>query len=932
MGRFFLICLSFLLLGVVLRSQRKMPHQLNFLLQKANRLYTLHQPTPTDDSTALAIFLLLADQLPPGPYTDSLSADCMIKAANIHQGYQRYTDANLLYHRALSRAFNVRLIRYEAWLYLGSSHYFHNLIDSAQIYFEKAALLVNASGTETALYPELDRLYNSLGAIYFESANYSQAQNYFERARYFTNPTAPGYQEIITGIESNIANCYMKRARHDTALKILQQLIPVSSQREIIRQNMAHAWYELGVHDSAMAIYRQLKPLSGLSRVIALNNIGRIYMARGEWSKAEKVFDSSISENKRISPLIRNKEEALAYLYRCRLARQQGLIDEALDWVDEGIREIHLDFDRAGARDLPDDISRSVSPITLAQLLREKAELLLERFRKTGSRSDMEACLRAYRKSIQTARYIRISFDNDEAKLFFNEQQKSVFEDALNAAIEAGRYQLPYHNDFLYFLENYKGTVLHQHLQTIDLKSRLAIPDSVKNRESELKQLLSFYISRINRSFAPDEVGRLQQKMLDVQVNLSRLQKTYEGDATYQLYRFQEVQKEYTVETVQQKLPPATALLHFFEGDSAWYLMAISAQTAKSVMLRKSDTLIQTLNQFLTDLNDRTEGRRFGSQQNSFRLYQSFVEPLNEVLHEVERWAVIPDGKLFYLPFETLQHSAKPNSYLLDKKVISYHYSVELLLEQNQHHERRLDMMKGLGMAPFNDFGDLATAEDWQPLPYSDQEIASTFTSLKGSIATRRHFLDSAGEFETLHLATHASTGVEDGANFIQFFPGDSLAGRLYMSEIYQLDLRHTQLVILSACETGYGSQLAGEGLHSLSRAFLYAGARGIIATLWKTEDRVAAYLMQRFHYHRENGAEPALSLTLAKRDLVSDVSISARYKTPNFWANFVYIGQLDKSQNKHAATKLLFVLTFIALVTCGFLLVKRHRRVARLP
>jgi CHAT domain len=82
----------------------------------------------------------------------------------------------------------------------------------------------------------------------------------------------------------------------------------------------------------------------------------------------------------------------------------------------------------------------------------------------------------------------------------------------------------------------------------------------------------------------------------------------------------------------------------------------------------------------------------------------------------------------------------------------------------------------------------------------------------------------------------------------------------------------------------------------SLSRAFLYAGSDGIISTLWKTEDKVTSFLMQRLHHHLNNQVPVSKALQMAKQDLLHDQSIGSQFKTPNYWANFIYVGKLESS------------------------------------
>src|ERR1041385_508618 len=106
------------------------------------------------------------------------------------------------------------------------------------------------------------------------------------------------------------------------------------------------------------------------------------------------------------------------------------------------------------------------------------------------------------------------------------------------------------------------------------------------------------------------------------------------------------------------------------------------------------------------------------------------------------------------------------------------------------------------------------------------------------------------------HLATHAIVSNDEPLNsFIAFYPSnDPNDYRLYAREIYNMDLDSTELVILSACETGTGKLVKGEGLMSLSRAFAYAGCPNIITSLWKAEDKATSFITRRLHVYLDKG------------------------------------------------------------------------------
>jgi CHAT domain-containing protein len=105
--------------------------------------------------------------------------------------------------------------------------------------------------------------------------------------------------------------------------------------------------------------------------------------------------------------------------------------------------------------------------------------------------------------------------------------------------------------------------------------------------------------------------------------------------------------------------------------------------------------------------------------------------------------------------------------------------------------------------------------------------------------------------------------------------------------EIFNLKL-NAELVVLSACETGLGKEVRGEGLIGLTRAFLYAGTPSVAVSLWKVEDRSTAELMARFYRHLKDGRTKAGALRQAQLDLIGD----KKFAHPYYWAPFVLVGE----------------------------------------
>lgn len=909
-----------------INAQHRTSKLSNKKYNQALQLYDLENPSEKTDSQALRTFLIVAKEaIAAGEY--NIAADCFIKAGNIHQTYKRFDTSGQLYHQALGLLKKLKddKLHYEAMLYLGSAHYFNNILDSARLYFELASdIAMNYSGSHL---PAQDILYNSLGAIYFESANYLQAKNYFEKALAVSSPdTDNDFQDALIGINSNIANCLQRLNQFDSALSIYKKLLTYNAPGEImniIKQNTAHTYFQLGQFDTALAIYKSLPAGNILNRIKALNDMGRIYMNRMQWQKSEIIFDSAIALNKRISSAIRNKDEAFAYLYRGQLADKQGLTDEAITWCNEALQEVHMNFRWKGAEDLPELVSQTVSPITLFEILRTKAYLLHKKFKSTLQTSFLKSALKTYRKAIETANFIKANFDNDEAKLFFNQNYQPIYSEAIEVAFEfyKTKREKSSLNDYIYILENYKGTVLYQNLQKIQLKSLAKVPDSIKAKEKTIKELIAVYTSRINNNAAETEAAQLQKKLSELHVELSRLQKKYENDDTYNLFRNQLYGNYKSLNSIQSNIDQETALISYFISDSLIYILAINKNDTQIEVVPNDSTLKSHFNFYLNELYHPTEGIRYNGHISSVWLYNSLVKPVESIIASRPKWVFIPSSFLYYLPFETLEVNKYKREYLILSKTVSYHYSFALLFQNNTHHidATRINY-ETAGFAPYSENDSNIIRSNLLQLPYSNDEFGPTVKNVYvSSKATKIKFLSEAHRFSLIHLATHASAA-DSVVNWIQFYPDitDESESKLFVQEIYNLYLPNTDLIILSACETAGGSTTYGEGLLSLSRAFMYAGSDGVISTLWKTEDKISAFLMTQFHKYLQQPLSVEKALQMAKIDLLKNKSIGSQYKTPNYWGNFIYLGKITRTNNKsdtHPKVLILFIVLAVFIL-----------------
>jgi len=149
-------------------------------------------------------------------------------------------------------------------------------------------------------------------------------------------------------------------------------------------------------------------------------------------------------------------------------------------------------------------------------------------------------------------------------------------------------------------------------------------------------------------------------------------------------------------------------------------------------------------------------------------------------------------------------------------------------------------------------------------------------------------------QYRIVHFATHGliNSRHSDLSGIVLSLvdeQGKPQNGFLRLYDIYNMNLS-ADLVVLSACQTALGKDIKGEGLVGLTRAFMYAGASRVVASLWRTEDRATAVLMNRFYESllAGNGMSPAAALRKAQLSMWQD----KRWKEPRYWAAFTLQGE----------------------------------------
>jgi CHAT domain-containing protein len=265
-------------------------------------------------------------------------------------------------------------------------------------------------------------------------------------------------------------------------------------------------------------------------------------------------------------------------------------------------------------------------------------------------------------------------------------------------------------------------------------------------------------------------------------------------------------------------------------------------------------------------------------------LWRVLLTPLASHLADCRQLIVVPHDRLHYLPFHALHDGT---GYLLERCQVTYLPAVSLLTWGDP---RAISLQSPLALIlACSDHGRLpGTLAEGRAIhaaltssSTSSRDIPTPLLRLDAeatSVCLRQH----APDCTLLHIAAH-SRFRHDNPLFSALHLGD---GPLLLADLDDLWLPGAPLVVLSACETGLGD-LRGSDVLGLSRAFLRAGARAILVSLWRVPDEATARLMETFYQRLARGTAPAEALRQAQRGLLAETG----YAHPRQWAGWVLVG-----------------------------------------
>ena len=649
-----------------------------------------------------------------------------------------------------------------------------------------------------------------------------------------------------------------------------------------------------------------------LIKAQAFSGLGKFYQAEKNWELGKEQFLQSIHYWEGVP--YQEDKIAVVYFNLGELSFLSDETEEALGYYDKGIsvlKEIDNNFE--------------FYPSLAIHLLAGKAQAIVSIASQSSNQEQtLELAYTSYEHAIVLLEKTFHGFDREATKILFKKNTYSIYEGALECLFklyEKGNDSALLKKVFYVMEESKARLILEQYLE-------LQFQQSLSGKNLKELQLIRNTLALLQSQLLEREATHGVESIPFMELH-SRLLET----EARKEYLLKKIGEEPTFESIGLIRSPDSlinnlklllntgsyeGLVSYYYGQNAIYGLSFSKDAESyfhkfPISSREQSLLISYHQELAGGYQNKNRVKQYRSlTQKALKIYQLFVKPMvNQILLlDKEKEGKIPnvvfltDGLLNFIPLETLLIDPAPDdfvgydrlNYILNKIGLSYAPSFRTLFWKKAPSISKVKkIMLAFGysdslrksISSLRIFGQNA-------LPGTSREIDSISHYLptkeyKGSNAKKTTFLKLIPNFLGVHLSLHG----EGNSNFQSrlIFPGGNREEDmiLYPHELLGLDLSG-QMVVLSACESGIGTYIEGEGMHSMANGFLQAGASSVLMSLWRVDDDFTVDLMANFYRHLSKRKSLDFAIHQAKKEFIS---LKGPYLSfPGNWGSFVLSGK----------------------------------------
>ena len=755
--------------------------------------------------------------------------------------------------------------------------------------YEKAYILRKQIGLESAEAATL----NSMGLLYYNLGELNRALDYYQQA-----------QSLLQRSESS--------ADLKTTALILNNIGQVYSEQGELEQ--AKETYEQALNYwNAIPERSDVRNIRG--KAATLNNQGYIYAQSNQFKLAQQTYNEALPLWQKIGDRTR---EASTLNNLCYVDFKQGNLAQALEICTQSLQIRQAVGDRT---------KEPLSLYYIAQIQREQGQL--------------EAAVKTLEAALEIIEDLRTKVDRQDLRTSFFASKQEYYEFYIDLLMQLHKQnpEKGYDGLALQASERARARSLLEILAESGGEVTSGIAPKLLQEKKELQQQLSA-LEQLRVRLLSSEHTEEQRKTINTEIdNLLQQYRTLltEIRATSSNYAALTQPQPLTLSEIQQQiLDSETVLLEYSLGENRSYLWVVMPNSIETYELPGREEIETKVTAFRDSFLLPTQRIRRQLAEDAGKALAEIILPNSDQLSQ-KRLLIVADGVLQYVPFNALP---TPGSLILEtdwtplilKHEIVTIPSASTLAVLREEFQARSPAPKALAILadPVFSYQDdrvrNRVPENIKPLspelersaresgvlfdrlPFTEKEaerildLISTDNTIKQfGFSARREFVTSPqiNQYRILHFATHGLLNSEtpELSGLVLSLvdeAGEPLNGFLRLYDIFNLNLS-AELAVLSACETGLGENIKGEGLVGLTRGFMYAGAPRVVVSLWKVDDQATSELMVKFYQRMlQQNLSPVAALRVAQIDMWQQ----NKWSSPYFWAAFTLQGEWQSPSN----------------------------------
>lgn len=846
---------------------------------------------------------------------------------------------------------------------LAVSYSFDGAYGAAVDYFEAAINIHKAGSNKFVLaqtYQQAGNNYRLLGdyekALAYQELSLKSlielfgakdaevAFTYYDMGHLFSSMNE---NEKAKAVFQKALNIYQERGDQARAANVLHALSGISYDQGDYEQTLLLSQQALEIHQTVFGT-------THLSTAKDHNHLGLAYYKMKNYQAAITAFNKALDIRIEHYQAQYKKHPDIAIVYDNlgRVYTEQGNYAEALRIYQLALSHFVPSFEKINTPKNPSvqAILNSNEKPHLLTTLSDKASMFQQQYDEDNSNlAALENALSNYQLCSQLIDRMRQEYTATGSKLFWISKTKPIFEKAIATCVEL--YQITkdqnYLNQAFEFSEKSKASLLVEKRKEVLAKGFANLPNVILQKEKKHREKI---VDLYDRLYESEVLAEVKHSWKDSLLEANRAYQFFIEQLENDYPKYHKLKYDTEVislsEVQKELLEPSAAMIDFFYGEKEIFIFLIRPNTVSILKKEITPRIEKNIAAFYASINDPkaiVESTQLNFQtftESAAYIYQYLLADLLDGSTSIDQLVFIRDGLLNFIPFECLLNaSTKTNDfltlpYLIKDYTINYAYSATMFRENRRQASKQMTNRNLLAFAPdylgsdLNLTGAIEEVETIAPL-YSFSKV------LQNRAATKSLFKEIAMDYGIIHLALHAKSNDENSQHSkLLFADTDGTKESALLSyELSALDLE-AWLVVLSACETGVGKLVDGEGVMSLAWGFMDAGAANVVMSLWATNDQSSRQLMTDFHTHLSEHSHVSRAMQYAKLAYLENPVDPVGH--PYYWAGFITTGASEVAGTSSAKSawsrRLLWITLLLLAVLPIYFFVKKEVHPAPVP